>query len=185
MMILAFQLISEKIEMDFQLIGRLQRQQQHTHRYNMSSPAEVQSSIAVQFKAPAHRGECGAIASKITIPFFLMGCCGDQGAVVRSVQIKLPEQINKAFFRKIAKLLEMNSHFDWDWSSFRRNILAPNRAHIQEIFGEFFTKRIMEDLFVVLNNWEGASLEEEMEAQEAGLNLLSHRTFFTEKHVDY
>ena len=116
-----------------------------------------------------------------------MGCCGDQGAVVRSVQIKLPEQINKAFFRKIAKLLEMNSHFDWDWSSFRRNILAPNRAHIQEIFGEFFTKRIMEDLFVVLNNWEGQenTPEDEMMAKEEGLNLLSHRTFFTEKDVEY
>jgi hypothetical protein len=147
--------------------------------------AEVQSSIAVQFKTPKHRGECGVKSDKIFIPFFLMGCCGDQEAVVKITQLKVPDQINKAFFRKIAKLLEITPHFDWDWSSFRRNILAPNRAHIQEIFGEFFTKRIMEDLFVVLNNWEGASLEEEMEAQEEGLNLLSHRTFFTEKHVEY
>ena len=150
-----------------------------------SVPAEVQSSIAVQFKAPAHRGECGAKASKITIPFFLMGCCGDEDSVVRSVQIKLPEQINKAFFRKIAKLLEMNPHFDWDWSSFRRNILAPNKAHIQEIFGEFFAKRIMEDLFVVLNNWEKISPEDEMMSKEAGVILVSHRTFFTEKDVEY
>ena len=114
-----------------------------------------------------------------------MGCCGDQDAVVKTTQLTVPEQLDKAFFRKIAKLLEMTPHFDWDWSSFRRNILAPNKAHIQEIFGEFFAKRIMEDLFVVLNNWDKISPEDEMMAKEAGVILVSHRTFFTEKDVEY
>lgn len=150
-----------------------------------SSAPEVQASTAVQFKAPTHRGECGVKSGKIIIPFFLMGCCGDEDSVVRSVQIKVPEQINKAFFRKIAKLLEMNSHFDWDWSSFRRNILAPNKAHIQEVFGEFFAKRILEDLFVVLNNWDKVSPEDEMEAKKYNVIPVSHRTFFTEKDVEY
>ena len=150
-----------------------------------SAVAEIQSTTAVQFKAPKHRGECGVKSEKIIIPFFLMGCCGDEDSVVRTTQIKVPEQINKAFFRKIAKLLEMTPHFDWDWSSFRRNILAPNKAHIQEIFGEFFAKRILEDLFVVLNNWDKISPEDEKEAQEAGVILVSHRTFFTEKDVEY
>jgi hypothetical protein len=147
--------------------------------------APVQASTALQFKTPKHRGECGVKSEKIVIPFFMMGCCGDEDSVVRSVQIKLPEQINKAFFRKIAKLLEMNSHFDWDWSSFRRNILAPNKAHIQEVFGEFFAKRIMEDLFVVLNNWDNVSPEDEMEAKKYNVIPVSHRTFFTEKDVEY
>lgn len=145
----------------------------------------MSSAIAVQFPSPKHRGECGVRDRSLFIPFFLMGCCGDERAVVRCNVLTVPEQINKAFFRKIAKLLEITPHFDWDWSSFRRNILAPNRAHIQEIFGEFFTKRIMEDLFVVLNNWDKYTLEEEMEAQEEGLILLSHKTFFTEEQVEY
>lgn len=147
--------------------------------------APVQSSTALQFKAPKHRGECGVKSGKIHLPFFMMGCCGNEEAVVRITQINVPEQINKAFFRKIAKLLEMMAHFDWDWSSFRRNILAPNKAHIQEVFGEFFAKRIMEDLFVVLNNWDKNTPEDEKEAQEAGVTLVSHRTFFTEKDVEY
>jgi hypothetical protein len=140
---------------------------------------------AVKFNAPKHRGECGVKNGKIQIPFFHMGCCGDESMVVQIQTVNIPTQINKEFFAKIAMLLKLIPFLDWDWSSFRRNILAPNKEHITEIFGEFFAKRIMEDLYVVLNNWDKPTEEDELQAQEAGVVLVSHRTFFTEKKVEY
>lgn len=145
----------------------------------------MSSAIAVKFNAPKHIGECGVVNGKILFPLFRMGCCGDEDMVVKTQTLTAPKQINKDFFKKIAKLVEMFPFFDWDWSSFRRNILAPNKAHITEIFGEFFAKRILEDLYVVLNNWDKPTEEDEKEAKEAGVVLVSHRTFFTEKEVEY
>lgn len=143
------------------------------------------SSIAVKFNAPKHSGECGVIKGRLLFPFFRMGCCGVESMVVKTHTLSAPKQINKDFFKKIAKLLEMTPYFDWDWSSFRRNIITPNKEHITEIFGEFFANRIERDLYVVLNNWDNITKEDEKEAREAGIILLSHKTYFTEKDVDY
>jgi hypothetical protein len=148
------------------------------------------SVSAPKFNKPAHRGECGVVANKIHMPFFLLGCCGDARSVVKIQTLNVPAKIDKTFFAKIAALLQMEpfNMFDWDWNSFRRNILAPNEQHIAEVMGldEFFTKRVMSDLYVVLNNWTLDADEEDIAmAKEEGLNLLSHETFFTEKHVEY
>jgi hypothetical protein len=151
------------------------------------SPAEVQSSIAVQFKAPAHRGECGAKSAKITIPFFLMGCCGDKDAVRHILVINTPQKINKNFFGTIAKNIKAFPFLDWDWYSFKKNILAPNREHIQIEMGldDFFIRRVMEDGYVVINNWDPHSEEDEIQAIEDGFIPVSHRTFFTERNAEY
>lgn len=146
----------------------------------------MSSAIAVKFNAPKHIGECGVVNGKILFPLFRMGCCGDEDMVVKTQTLTAPKQINKDFFKKIAKLVEMFPFFDWDWSSFRRNIITPNKGHITEIFGEFFANRIERDLYVVINNWETKYSEEDEEMAKAeGLNLLSHKTYFTEKEVEY
>ena len=145
-------------------------------------------SIAVKFNAPKHRGECGVVGNKLHFPFFMMGCCGDASAVVKIQELTIPTKVNKEFFNKIATLLKLIPYFDWDWSSFRRNILAPNREHIKAEMGldEYFTQRVMEDLLVALNNWDKMSEEEEQEfIKETGMKPISHRTFFTEKDVEY
>lgn len=161
------------------------------HTITMSSAVSVS---APKFNKPAHRGECGVLANKIQMPFFLLGCCGDARSVVKIQTLNVPAKIDKKFFAKIAALLQMEpfNMFDWDWNSFRRNILAPNQQHIAEVMGldEFFTKRVMNDLYVVLNNWElnrnGEYDDEDLAMAKAdGLNLLSHETFFTEKSVEY
>ena len=145
----------------------------------------MSSTIAVQFNAPKHRGECGVSNGKLMFPFFLMGCCGDEAGLVKIQTLNVPTQINKEFFAKIATLLKIMPCFDWDWSSFRRNILAPNKEHITEIFGEFYAKRILGDLYVVLNNWDKHTEEEELQAIEDGFVPVSHRTVCTRKDVEY
>jgi len=145
-------------------------------------------SIAVKFNAPAHRGECGVVGNKLHFPFFMMGCCGDASAVVKIQQLNAPTKINKEFFSKIATLLKMIPYFDWDWSSFRRNIILPNRAHIQAEMGldDNITDRVMSDLLVVLNNWDKMSEEEEKAfTEETGEKPISHRTFFTDANLDF
>ena len=149
----------------------------------------MSSSIPVSFGEPKHRGECGVHSNTtpklLVFPWFRMGCCGDKDAVVQVQMLTAPTQINKEFFAIIASHLKKTPFFDWDWGSFRRNILLPNREHITEIFGEFFARRIIEDLYVVLNNWDKHSEEEELQSIEEGYIPVSHRTFFTNKRVEY
>ena len=157
----------------------------NTQQIKMSSAVQ---SIKVKFIAPTHRGECGVIGNKLYFPFFMMGCCGDANAVVKVQELKAPKKINKEFFQKIATLLKLIPFMDWDWSSFRRNILTPNREHIQQEMGldEFFTNRVMNDLVVVLNRWDKMSDEEEQEfITQTGGTPVSHRTFFTERECEF
>jgi hypothetical protein len=144
-------------------------------------------SIPVKFNAPAHRGECGVVGNKLHFPFFMMGCCGDARAVVKVQELTAPEKINKEFFQKIATLLKLIPFLDWDWSSFRKNILTPNREHIKQEMGldEFFANRVMNDLVVVLNRWDKHSEEEESQAIADGFTPVSHRTFFTERECEF
>jgi len=69
-----------------------------------------------------------------------MGCCGEDDWVVDVAEIPVPIVFEKLFFEKVARLIQYtcdrNSEysleaFDWDLASFHKNILLPNRMHIQ------------------------------------------------------
>ena len=130
----------------------------------------------------AHRGECGLSSNKkdIDFPFFRMGCCGDQESVVYIGLIPIPQKMDMKFFERVSKLLKTFPHYDWDWTSFAKNVIHPNRAHIQETLqlDDFFTERVMNDLYVVLDNWD------EVNDDECDVPL-SHKTFFTCKNCEY
>lgn len=80
-------------------------------------------------------GECGFKNKKIYFPFFLMGGIGDDEAVIswngEREFIKAPRKMNYEWFKLIAQKLKDNPHFDYDWWSFSKNILEPNKEHIK------------------------------------------------------
>jgi len=142
------------------------------------------------FLPPKDGGKCGLSpdGKYILIPMVLMGCCGDAEAVKYIAKVPVPKVINKEFFASVAKIIKEIPFLDWDWWSFRCSVIEPNIDAIAKEMGldEFFTDRVLESLFVVLNHWDSEYDEDEIqEAKEEGIVLVSHHTFFTEKDCEF
>jgi hypothetical protein len=128
------------------------------------------------YNISTHLGECGARGKDkktIYFPFFLLGTCGDERGVIswNGVRERLvaPKKMNAKWFELLANKLKEhpNCMFDWDWDSFSKNILAPNRQHIKTELGINDEKmdRLLQDGYVFLNTFKG-SFEEEGEDME-------------------
>ncbi len=94
------------------------------------------------FNKSSRRGECGLSNNGRCLQFliFRMRCCGEDDWVVDVAEIPVPKVIDKLFFEKVAQLIQFACDcnpeysveaFDWDWATFHKNILLPNRMHIQ------------------------------------------------------
>ena len=144
--------------------------------------------IAPTFKV-AEQGKVGLskCGRSILFPFYMMGCCGDPKAVTSTVAIPVPEVISHEFFTLIADLLTCKRMFDWDWVSFCRNILLPNKHHIKAVMklDDFFLKRLLEDGCVLLNNYYDEDDCEGNEGDEGDYVPVNRHTFFTVKDLDY
>lgn len=113
-------------------------------------------------------GECGANEKGKTLyfPFFLMGTCGDDEGVIswNGVRERLvaPKKMNAKWFNLLANKLKQNPMFDFDWISFSKNILEPNREHIKTELGINDEKvdRLLEDGYVFINSFNGSFAEE-------------------------
>jgi len=113
-------------------------------------------------------GECGASNNSKTLyfPFFLMGTCGDDEGVIswdgRRERIVAPKKMNYAWFELLSRKLKANPMFDWDWASFSKNILEPNREHIKGELSISDEKvdMLLEDGYVFLNNFNGSFKED-------------------------
>lgn len=123
-------------------------------------------------------GECGATNNTKTLyfPFFLMGCCGDDECVISwngiRERIIAPKKMDYNWFKLLAMKLESNPEYDWDWESFKKNILMPNKEHIKIALNINDDKIdvFMNDAFVFINNfsrkWEDDGEDtNEMESQ--------------------
>ena len=64
--------------------------------------------------------------------------------------------------------------FDWDWESFKRNILMPNKERIKQVnnFDDDRVDRLLEDGSVFINNCDGSFKDGEYgdDAEEAYKN---------------
>ena len=91
---------------------------------------------------------------KLALPFFLTGCCGDKNGITSISWVQRPKAINQAFLLRVADKLDKEPCRDWDWHSFRDNLILPNFDHIQ-IYHRITDPKVMarwtEDLFVFLN----------------------------------
>jgi hypothetical protein len=115
------------------------------------------------FYRTSRKGECGAnrvlSTTHLYCPLFLMGTCGDDAGVIpwngTRELIKAPKKMNYEWFKLVADRLKEHPCFDWDWASFRNNILYPNREHIKNELGisEVKLKRFLEDGMVFINNF--------------------------------
>tara|TARA_R100001198_G_C5237301_1_gene215036 strand:- start:2323 stop:3336 length:1014 start_codon:yes stop_codon:yes gene_type:complete len=149
--------------------------------------------IPLTFNKTTRLGECGLQeeTNKLYIPFFLMGACGvDEAAISwdgdREV-MPLPKKLNLIWFKKVADRLEKHPYWDWDWVSFKNNILKPNREHIKQVLNINDDKvdTLLCDGFVFINNFskdwadEGEEYVEDFNNGEVGhypnfTNFLKH-----------
>lgn len=140
------------------------------------------------FKPAENKGKCGLTADgkQLQIPICRGGCLGDERGVITTEYLPVPKVINKEWLGQVAGIIKRFPVFDWDWGSFRRNIISPNIDAIatEMRLNEFFKDRLERNGYVVLNNWDGQE-EAEKEAIEAGFTPVSHRTFFTYEDCEF
>ena len=97
-----------------------------------------------------------------SIPIFRVGCCGEDDWVVDVAQIPVPTVFEKLFFEKVARLIQYTwdcdpeysvEAFDWEWASFHKNILLPNRMHIRLVMqlSDTITDRVVYSVHFLLN----------------------------------
>ncbi len=153
-------------------------------------------------------GQCGAEGKgkkqKLYFPFFMLGTCGDDRGVLSyglyNPYLPFPKKMDRAWFGSIAKHLAKYPLFDWDSSSFRKNVLLPNKEHIREACGitsDEILDRLLRDADVLLNNYDkytDAEWREECELEdgqtfgkegdEVGFPP-NAKYFFTETNLEY
>ena len=121
------------------------------------------------YKISNRLGECGAkkgVKKQLYFPFFLMGACGEDDAVYSHNGTRewliAPKSMTYNWFALLAKKLKENECLDWDWNSFRNNILAPNREHLKDELklDDEHVDKLLEDGFVFLNNFYGTPADD-------------------------
>jgi hypothetical protein len=80
-------------------------------------------------------GKCGSFKNQtkkneFMFPLFHMGCCGQADAVICRLKKKC-DKLDYEFFKEIAEMLKQTWYLDYDWYSFSKNILEPNREHLK------------------------------------------------------
>ncbi len=72
--------------------------------------------------------------------------------------------------------------FDWDWASFCKNILLPNRMYIQLVMqpSDKITDRVVYSVHVMLNEWNGNDDKE----NDDNVNV-SFEKFFSVEDLDF
>ena len=139
-------------------------------------------------------GESGADEDNKTLyfPFYLMGACGDDEAVIswNGVRERLvaPKKMNYKWFELIANKLKQNPHYDYDWYSFSKNILKPNREHIKTELGINDEKvdRLLEDGMVFLNNFHGSFETDGYEVEGVNIGYYPNfKNFLEHDNLEY
>ena len=110
--------------------------------------------------------KCGKGKGKdnIIFPFFLMGCCGQVEGLTQRVQVPC-KKLDYDFFKRVADDLKRFPCFDWDWDSFTKNILAPNKEHLKIVLNidDEAADRFLQDGYVFINNFDKQPADEDGE----------------------
>lgn len=155
----------------------------------------------LSFKKSAKRGECGLnhAGTHILFPLFLRGSCNDGGMrdedVIEVAEIMPPTIMDKKFFMKLSHFVRATCKdeiagtveypkwlCDWDYYSFQRNVLEPNREHIKLIMGlsDTITERVVTCAQYIIDDWTG-----EADPDSRDEYLLNHRNFFTVEGLEF
>ncbi len=111
--------------------------------------------------------------------------------VIEVVQFAPPTIMDKKFFKKMSYFVgwmcnnEVNGTVqhpkwlcDWDWCSFQRNILEPNRKHIQRIIS--LSDALTDQIVDSADDWAGEASPD----LDDGC-ILSHINLFTVESLDF
>jgi len=155
----------------------------------------------LSFNKSTRRGECGlnAEGTFVLFPLFLRGSLDESGTrdcdVIEVVQFAKPTIMDKRFFKKMSYFVGLtckDDHVgsiqhpkwlcDWDWYSFKRNILEPNRTHIQTIMqlSDLLADRVVDSADYIINDWTG-----EADHDSDDEFTLSHSNFFTVEDLEF
>ena len=106
---------------------------------------------------PRNSAECGFDSKNcFTLPFFRMGCPGEEEGLIGTVTSDPVTELNMVFFDWVANMIKFHGFYDWDWESFKKNILKPNKHHIMKackIKNNKLWDRFYTDGCVFLNHW--------------------------------
>ena len=93
--------------------------------------------------------------NEFIFPFFLMGCCGQEEGLLERVKMEC-DRLDYDFFKRLADMLKVKPMFDWDWDSFTKNILAPNKEHLKIVLNidDEAADRFLQDGYVFINNFD-------------------------------
>ena len=152
-------------------------------------------SYELSFNKSTRRGECGLNeeGTHILFPLFLLGSLDESGMrdvdVIEVIQFPKPTIMDKRFFQQMSYFVGRTCKdervgtianpkwlADWDWYSFQRNIIEPNRNHIQMIMelSDTLTDRVVDSADYVINDWTG-----DADPDSDDEYTLSHMNFFT------
>lgn len=84
-----------------------------------------------------------------------MGCCGQEEGLLERVKMEC-DRLDYDFFKRLADMLKVKPMFDWDWDSFTKNILAPNKEHLKIVLNidDEAADRFLQDGYVFINNFD-------------------------------
>ena len=106
--------------------------------------------------------ECSLKSKKIiNFPFFLLGRC-------KRETLPVPKKMDYKWFQLIATKLKANPYCDYDWSSFTKNILRPNREHLKVVLklDDAGVDRLLMDGYVFLNHFDAQPEDEGEDPKE-------------------
>ena len=119
-----------------------------------------------------------------------MGACGVEEAVIswngeREVLIA-PKKMDYKWFALIADKLKENWQWDFDWESFRKNILEPNREHLKSVLNinDEIVDRLLCDGGVFLNHFEDNWDDDEIDDMK-GYNYPNFKNLLAGLDMEY
>lgn len=155
----------------------------------------------LSYRPSTRLGECGAKPEwrklkKLYFPMFLMGACGIDDCVYSwngdRELLEAPKKMDYEWFEKLSKKLKKNAMLDWDWYSFSKNILEPNREHLKVALNINDEKvdLLLGDGYVFINHfedtWEDECDEEELEdIKKKGFNYPNFKNFLEKDELEY
>lgn len=139
---------------------------------------------------PRSSSECGFnIKNCCSFPFFRMGCPGEEEGLVGTTTSGPVTELNMVFFDWVANMIKGHGFYDWDWESFKKNILKPNKHHImkackikdKKIWDRFYT-----DGCVFLNHWfDDDYIYEDDDGKTIKVKNTNRNSVFTDMDLDY
>jgi hypothetical protein len=135
------------------------------------------------------KGKCGwNDKGSLLFPYFRIGCCGVDGAVVSTRYFLEVEALDVKFWASVGRAIQSQPYLDWDWYSLQQNVIKPNEAHIRAVCNipnDKVWERFAEDGMVFLNRWDKKAEDSDADEDDEPLILPCGANCFKDVDVEY